>query len=241
MPVDFEFIVPDEAVPFILYQRTAYLTQVRSLWYRLGKKIAPRFFYRQLILRESRQRKEEIKSLFYQDMMSEYKQIREFLPDDCQSILDIGCGVGGIDVLLFRHYENKSQLKLHLLDKTQTSDRVYYGFQNKGAYYNSLELTREFLAKNGFPVESVNLYEATADARIPLDGKVDLVISLLSWGHHYPVSTYLEQVYEHLRPGGYLILDIRNNTEGEKELTRKFSSLRTISTGSKCSRVLAIR
>ena len=50
----------------------------------------------------------------------------------------------------------------------------------------------------------------------------DVVISIISWGFHYPVSTYLEDVHEALVPGGVAILDIRNGTDGVAALRRRF-------------------
>lgn len=42
---------------------------------------------------------------------------------------------------------------------------------------------------------------------------LDLVISLVSWGFHFPVSTYLDQVHDLLREGGRLILDLRKRKD----------------------------
>jgi hypothetical protein len=48
------------------------------------------------------------------------------------------------------------------------------------------------------------------------DGGLDLVLSTISWGFHYPLSTHLPQVAAKLRPGGRIIVDLRTaNAESE--------------------------
>jgi hypothetical protein len=48
-----------------------------------------------------------------------------------------------------------------------------------------------------------------------MDSNFDIIISTYSWGFHYPVDTYLDEVASKLAPSGVLILDIRHNTPGE--------------------------
>jgi hypothetical protein len=50
--------------------------------------------------------------------------------------------------------------------------------------------------------------------------EVDLALSLRAWGFHFPVETYLPAVMNALRPGGWLIIDVRPGTGGEAALRR---------------------
>lgn len=46
-----------------------------------------------------------------------------------------------------------------------------------------------------------------------------------AFGFHYPVSTYLDAVWEALSPGGRAILDVRDATGGGDEVRDRFGNL----------------
>jgi SAM-dependent methyltransferase len=234
-----EICLPDHAIRYVLLQRTAYLAIPRTLVYRALSKISPWELTNAVVPIEARFRKRRIRELFNEDIAREYESIRPALPAQSSAILDVGCGIGGIDVLLNRHYAD-NRPTFYLLDKTQV-DNVYYGFKSKGAFYNSLEVAKEVLIANGVASEKIELIQATQDNRIAIAGPIDLVISLISWGFHYPVGTYLERVHELLRPGGQLILDVRSETDGEAAIRAKFASVRQIEVTEKYTRVCAIK
>ncbi len=97
-------------------------------------------------------------------------------------------------------------------------------FKDSGAFYNSLEIAQTTLVENGVPEDRISLIEASEDGRIDLeDESIDLVISTISWGFHYPVSTYLDSVHRILSENGSLIIDVRDDTGGAHELRSKFS------------------
>ncbi|MEL6183369.1 MAG: methyltransferase domain-containing protein [Myxococcota bacterium] len=217
--------VPSDALPYILFQRTAYLRLPQSRAFQILDRLLPIDLYGRVVALESRVRSSEIGRLYQDDIFREYESLRPHLPPAPSSVLDIGCGVAGIDALLYAHYRDRSP-EIHLLDKTAVEDRVFYQFEAKGAFYNSLEIARTTLESSGVPAERVATHEATEDNRIPLaDGSVDLMLSLISWGFHYPVSTYLDEAERVLRPGGRLILDVRRGTSGKVELEGRFRSV----------------
>jgi len=236
-------VVPANALEYIAYQRTGYLRLQNNIVLRLASRIVPgsRGRGHRKVRLESMLRGRGIRQRFSADMWSEYEELRDWLPERVETVLDIGCGVAGIDVLLHRHYGAASSITYSLLDKSSMNDTVFYGFEHKGAFYNSLEVARSLLVQNGIAPSQVRLIEATADNRIDIDGTVDLVISLISWGFHYPVGVYLERVHEILKPGGRLILDIRRDTSGVEELQGRFEAIKLISSTSKKERYLAIR
>lgn len=234
-------LIPDAAVKFILFQRTNYLRLWNSKFWRALFKLNPFSSYESVVNFEARLFCDDIKNRYRNDMMEEYRQLQNYLPGKCGAILDIGCGMAGIDTFLYKHYLQSSELRFYLLDKTDIEEKVFYGFKEQGAFYNSLELARELLTQNGIEAEMIFTQEATEKNGILFDTTFDLVISLLSWGHHYPVSVYLEQVYEKLNPGGHLIIDIRTGTDGEKTVMQKFGNLDIVTVNRKNTRIRAIK
>lgn len=232
--------LPDQAIEYILFQRTEYQRLARSKLLRAMEKISRFSVYNRMVKLEASLRTRRIRSLFNRDMRGEYESFRAHLPEKCGAVLDIGCGVAGIDVLIQEHYR-PDDLEIHLLDKTQTDERVFYGFESTAAFYNSLEVARNLLVSNGIPEERIHAIEAGADHRIGIEGEVDLVISLFSWGFHYPVSTYLERVREILAPGGSLIADLRQKTRGRELLEGAFGPLTIVQETPKRVRIVAVR
>ncbi len=232
-PID----VPDDALRYILFQRTDYLALPRRpLLYRALRRLSRRPPLDAAIALESAWRGRSVRRAFNRDMTREYLEIRPHLPRRAVAILDIGCGVGGIDVLLHRHYGTP---RLYLADRTETDDKVYYGFAERGAFYNSFEATRRLLVSNGVPEPALRFREVGEECRLEIPESLDLVISLISWGFHYPVAVYADQVRALLRPGGRVILDVRKETDGKAQLETRFARVTTISETRKKERVVA--
>jgi SAM-dependent methyltransferase len=166
--------------------------------------------------------------------------MKPHLPLDVNAILDIGCGVAGIDILLHRHYGEASHIHYYLLDRTEVSDRVFYGYKPEAAFCNSLQVAEALLASNGIQSECIKTLPVSSDYCFEA-GEVDLVISLLSWGSHYPIPMYLENVSQCLKPGGVLIVDVRQETDGVDKLMERFPNLQTISEDEKKLRVRAVK
>lgn len=232
--------LPDEAVPYILYQRTAYMRFIHSLPYRALRKVSPFDLYKTTVNLEAKFRKSAIKKIYLDDMRYEYSTMRDHLPQKCKSVLDIGCGIAGVNIFLQQHY-SKRPIDFYLLDKTETNEEIYYLYNEKGAFYNSLELAGDVLATNGIKRENIHLVEATEDNDIQISKKIDLMISLISWGFHYPVSTYLDKAHEKLSKGGHLIIDVRKKTDGHNLLKEKFGNAKVIEETETRERILCIK
>jgi SAM-dependent methyltransferase len=143
-------------------------------------------------------------------------------------------------VFLSQHYGGQQPV-FYLLDKTEIERSVYYGLRSRGAFYNSLDVAKEMLVSNGVSEKCVQLIEATATNEIDIDREVDLVISLISWGFHYPVEAYLERVYDILAEGGSIIMDVRKGADGLGMLENALSKVNVIADHGKFQRVLAIK
>lgn len=235
-----QLTIPDSAISYILFQRTAYLRFPVAPVYRLLNRLLPfpTPLYNIVVAIEARLRAAQVKALYAADMQREYATFRHVLPQRCAAVLDIGCGVAGIDVLLQRHYAAQP-LDFYLLDKTELARRVFYLFNARGAFYNSLPVARNLLRANGIADQRVHLVEANAANTIRIERPIDLALSLLSWGFHYPVQTYVERVYELLRDDGVLILDVRRATDGRAVLQRRFADVAVIHTTAKYERLVA--
>lgn len=233
--------IPDEAVRYILFQRTGYIKYAKGKLFSQFNKYSPWSFYQKAVTWEAARRKEEIKDLYHKDIFGIYNNIKAHLPAQCDSVLDIGCGIAGIDLFLFRHYQPEKAPQVYLLDKTSVDQRVYYNYKPRGSFYNSLSLASEMLTANGVPAANIHLLEATDDNRIDIQQELTLVISLISWGFHYPLSTYLDRVYELLNENGRLIIDVRKNTGALEELRRKFATVTPIAETRSSTRLVAVR
>lgn len=235
-----QITVPNEALKYILFQRTAYLRFPNTFTYHVLNRILPFSIFNQVVAIETKIGPSRIKSLYEDDMRKEYLTIKDFLPKTCSSILDIGCGVAGIDIFLNMHYIGKQPL-FYLLDKTKIEKSIFYDFKPKGAFYSSLDVSKSMLIQNAISENCVHLVEATDNNDINIDCNVDLVISLISWGFHYPVETYLNKAHEVLNKGGSLIIDVRKGTNGIDVLNNVFSKLTVIYDEKKFKRVLALK
>ena len=233
-----QFNIPSEAFRYILFQRTQYLKSPHyGRLYRLAKKVVP---FESIVQIESHLFKKHIAKSYFNDMQRELENLKPHLPQQPSAILDIGCGIAGIDALLFDHYGG--QCNIYLLDKTGMEEKVFYQFESKGAVYNSLDLAVEFLTKNGVDPKQIKTQEATSDNEVMFgEQKFELIISLISWGYHYPVSTYLQEAYECLEPGGRLIIDVRKGNNQTDEIRGVFGNATVIDEDRKAQRTLAIK
>jgi SAM-dependent methyltransferase len=210
--VDGPFTLPPGAEYFVVLQRPAYGWPPARRIPRLGR----RFYERHALRHVERRRRGAIAAQLRQGALDDLASLEPHLPDSCESILDIGCGLAGIDLLLHRRYRGAT---VSLLDREGVSDNLYYGFQSEAAHYASLGAARSFLEANGVPSDAIRTFDADSDG-YPAESSFDLIVSLISWGFHYPLETYLADVERTLAPGGTLIVDVRQDTGAEDALAR---------------------
>lgn len=187
-----------------------------------------------------RNRNSSDKQLLLNSYYKDYKMIASFLPSNVTQILDIGCGLAISDVFLFNHYKADKLIKFYLFDKTGISHNLHFGFSDKPSYYNSLYLAYDLCLANGMASQQIIPMNATKENLTDLKN-VDLVVSFIAWGFHFPVDTYLDEVYNLLAPNGRLIIDIRKGTDGLEKLQIKFGQIKIINEGKKVIRVCCIK
>lgn len=135
---------------------------------------------------------------YEETITQEFEAMAPFLPASVSSILDIGAGLGGIDVLLKDMYPDAM---FHLMDGTgMAKHRTSYRAEMEA--YNDLHLTVATMHLNG--VNAI-IYEIDPAAEI----HADLVLSLYSWCFHYPSDVYRDLVD---RSGAsHVIVDVRTD------------------------------
>lgn len=145
-------------------------------------------------------------------------------------VLDIGAGMAGywihVNDLRPRAFE------VDILDFDRVDPLLRYGFRQQETQeaYNASDAVKLFLERNGAGgllgqyFDAANSLEELGDQ--PL---YQSIISLYSWGFHYPFSTYSNLAAKLLEPGGHLILDVRLSEVSGLEADRRFRILNSYS------------
>ena len=173
------------------------------LWARYGSNL--------LINAEVSIRKRAIIAIAAQEIAEEFECIIAHLGDaDISSIMDIGCGLGIIDVLFAK---TGRVSKLALVDIEETSSK-HHGFAERGAGYNSLATSRKLVAANvadGIEIATINPnFNPMTPEKI---GRYGLIMSLISCGFHYPAMTYSTAFKSLLQDDGAVLLDLRDGID----------------------------
>lgn len=171
-------------------------------------------------------------------LRNEFRVMKPYLNKSIRNVLDIGCGLGSINVLLNRYLPAVETF--HLLDRSLVEDgKLFGGWGHEGVFYNSLDVAKEFLTTNGVSVEKLHIIEANEKKTIDVpDDNVDLLISLLSWGFHYPLEYYLDEVERVISDECIWILDIRNHSNQENTLEKRGYDLEILEESTKRNRYL---
>jgi hypothetical protein len=154
-----------------------------------------------------------IEQAYVHQIKSDFNVVRSYLPSTAASVMDIGCGIAALDVFLFERYREQNPEML-LVDRSEVSNEIYFGFRSEAAFYNSLDRAKRTLLANGVPEHRIRLFKAPEDGQLPDVAPLDLVISILSWGFHFPIGTYLDSVCDRLAHNGRVIVDVRRKTDG---------------------------
>lgn len=127
--------------------------------------------------------------------------------DPPATVLDIGCGLGLLDVLIAQAYMPTT---VHLLDGSGDPARRSRGYRLQMEAWNDVDMAATMFR--------ANVYSGTCPfARVHRPGEfdipADLILSSRSWCHHYPAAVYLASVKRSLAAGGLLVVDVRAGTD----------------------------
>jgi hypothetical protein len=85
--------IPPESTHLLLLQRTNYQ---KGISHKIFRKIKLRNLYdKYLIPYLDANSKDELANKYYKDLKQEYEGMKDYLPESANSILEIGCGLGG--------------------------------------------------------------------------------------------------------------------------------------------------
>ncbi len=170
-------------------------------------------------------------------ILSEFNEIIPHLPKESKNILDIGSGLGIIDLFLNNYYAEEAHFTL--LDKNNIEKKIKYGFSDNYEAYNLLKTTERFLSNNGLKKEKIKLINA--DYVSNLDKEYDLIISLISMGYHYPLNKYLNILKKNSHSETVFIFDIadeHNDINSLKEIFQDVIILKKINKKHKQTRLI---
>jgi hypothetical protein len=175
--------------------------------------------------------RERWQAAYEADLQKTYTDIRKHLPAICWGVLDIGSGLGGIDILLTRHYSD-SPPYIHLLDGENDEPRMRLHRHT----FNSMRVARDFLVTNGVRPDRFGYFTTGTDN---LPRPYDLVLSLGSWCFHYPPDDYLPLLLcgGGLHMDSVIIVDVRTRKpDYAQQLERRLERVAVISETPKYTR-----
>ncbi len=123
-----------------------------------------------------------------------------------KSIADIGCGYAFFDLFASRDY----QADIVLIDIEENEER-HFGFEETGSAYTSLNVAKKFLLANGLSPEKLTLINPQKEDLAKL-APVELAVSFLSCGFHYPTSVYNDFWKNGIVAAGHILLDVRGTS-----------------------------
>lgn len=201
----------------LLLQRNELLTK-RQKW--LRKKFG-RFVFTNILINyfQDKYLEKNTENLF----LKEIETFKNYLPNSPKNIMDVGCGLGIIDIYLNRIFNNP---KFFLLDKNRIDKKIKYGFSSNYESYNDLNETKNLLLNNEIKLDQINLFDV--EKTINISEKIDLVISLKSMGYHYPIETYMNLFKKHCSQDVVFIFDISKGNYDNISLERIFKKVEVI-------------
>lgn len=144
---------------------------------------------------------QKISKNYHNLMENEFLLIEKFIKGN-DKILSIGSGIGGLEILINRKFNNH----ISFIEKNYISKKIKYGWdKNNEEGYNSLNLLEEFLLTNGVKKEKFEILDYDRDV-LP-ETKFDVIISLYSLDYHYEFNIYKDYLERVMKPETVLIFD----------------------------------
>ena len=182
----------------ILLQRIELLTP----FLKRVRKILGRYFFTNFVSKYFISPK-LIGTKYLETMLDEYNFLSKKLNFDNKTILSIGSGMCGLELIINLKSKN---CFFSIIEKNYISKKVSYGWDNKNKEaYNNLKLLEFFLINNGMNKKYFEIYDFDFD-QFP-EKKFDFIISLYSLDYHYDFNLYLDYFKKILNKDTKLIFD----------------------------------
>lgn len=188
-------LLPDEAVKFINLQRTQY---------------------------KDKGDLDNIKKAYDEECEKESESVIKAIGGkEIKSIMDIGCGMGGVSIKLHQFFKSN---RIYLVDKNEISKQVRYGFFEGNCFYNSFVILSKIMEMNNIS----NYFLVNSDNDFSHIENIDLIFSSLACGFHFPIYHYIGRITDCISKDGIFICDIRK-TIYEQEIKTVKNNFRHIS------------
>ena len=173
---------------------------------------------------------------YREHLLATYDSLAPYLPATCGSILDVGSGLGGIDVLISRHYKVNTPYVpppvVHLLDGLADPPVMHLHRET----FNHMGVARDFLAANGLDVARFHGYGTDVDT--PLQ-RYDVICSFGAWCFHLPPELYLRFVRTACHPETILVLEVRAQKDmWRAQLEHYFQEIACVHGAAKFNRIV---
>jgi len=137
-------------------------------------------------------------------------------------LVDIGAGFGCYNIHVARYYNMTAHITYfdgegakcysgHACERAMPLDGWHPKVEEMPFYHNNLACARRIAVANGVPSTHVHIVQASKANLKSMAGQIDVIYSHTSYGFHYPVTQYHTEAYEALKPGGLLLLTLRNS------------------------------
>ena len=156
--------------------------------------------------------------------IKEIDTFKKYLPNSPKNIMDIGCGLGLIDIYLNKIFQENTHF--FLLDKSHVDNKIKYGFEDNYESYNDLNETKNILLNNNFKSNFIHTFDV--DRSVIINEKIDLVISLKSMGYHYPFEKYLDLFRRTCSENTVFIFDINDKYYSYDTIQKYFENFQII-------------
>ena len=192
------FNVNNKEARLIVLQRielcSVFIKKIRKL---IGRYIFSNFITKYFLNSET------IGKSYYDRMSEEFKTIENQIDHKDKSLLSIGGGMGGLEVIL----NNNCEIGFFdFIERNFVSKKVVYGWSdNNSEAYNNLNLQTEFLIKNGLSKTKFKVFDFDKDT-LP-SKKFDVVISLYSLDYHYDFNQYAKYLKKNTHKESKIIFD----------------------------------
>ena len=161
-----------------------------------------------------RDHKERFIHAYNETITRDVQTIVPALPPRCRSLIDLGCGVGGVSLELQRFYGLECQVCL----VDGVNDPPFHETRADEKTFCNERATRSFWFDNG---GHIHLFLDAAQRKTFKPQPSDLIVSFFSWCFHYPPALYLDWVVSCCGPQTVLILDLRVSTNKNRIVWRQ--------------------